>query len=1102
MNPEPDNLKDYNNRMKYSYTSRSAYLKNFIALFCFFISGFAGLLYEICWIRKASLAFGSTTLAISTVVAVFFGGLALGSYFSGRYSIKITNPLKVYAVLEIILGAIILFNPMLFLQAEKLFSFFYPILADSYTLLSFFRFIIAVILILPPTILMGATLPVFCKQYVTNDKKITFSVGLLYGLNTLGAVMGCVICGLYLIPLIGVNQTIYLGGILNLIIGFIILGYIKNLKGTPSKNSRNLLENQSSQDSSPATSFMQENSNYYSCIVSILFFFAGFTAIGNEILWTRYLSLIFHNTVYTYTLTLAVTLSGIVLGSIFIALFADRSNKRERIFGILHILIGLSVFLVPLLPAETWRNLIDSNNLSTHFIIFNLVLLVPAILTGAAFPLAIRMVTSRTNTAAFKVGKMSAVNTAGGISGSLAMGFIIFPILGIYKSLLISTGISLILGFSALIFLDRPFRRRFIVPVITISIIVWYGIPSLTNTKLPEDFLGESEILVDFHEGISANLAVLKKNKSLSLEIDRMWQGQSIKGHQIMAAHIPMLLHDNPKNVLVVGAGVGLTASRFLYYDIDILECVDIEKELFGFVQKHFESSWMDDPRTKLIVEDGRNYISHTEHTYDIISIEVGQVFRPGLASFYTSDFYKRVKERLNKDGIACQFVPILFFDLDEFKSVIRTFTDTFPQSVLMYNTSEFLLIGSINKPIQFREKRLSLLNADRIINEDLDFAYWGGSKYNLNQREIFAAGFLCGPESLSEISSNAPLYRDDRPVLEYKAAINQTSSPEHVINYLRSFIEPPGSILDKYVDENTAAKMIDIRDQNLKDIQASYLAQNILHHSAEDINDLSTLEKALEHNPQNIQIRLQLGIRLSRSGNFHKAITQFVKVIESDPVNLDARINLGIAYMYLGNMEKSLASLFSALKLNPGSYEVHINLGMVFQKQKKWQSSIKHFKEALRLEPHSAEAYYNIGNTMLSLNMLDEAVENYALALQLRPDMAEAAFNTGVAYLKQDMLHEAIGHYLKVIQINPGYIEAYNNVAYAYGRMGEYSEAVKYYKQVIQFDPNAAEAYANVGDMFNAQGDREEAVKYYSLALKIKPDYSETASKLHNLKE
>ena len=226
--------------------------------------------------------------------------------------------------------------------------------------------------------------------------------------------------------------------------------------------------------------------------------------------------------------------------------------------------------------------------------------------------------------------------------------------------------------------LDRNLSLLFRGTAIVISLLIWVGLPLATGTRIPADFLGERGSLVAFREGIGSNLAVLRDKNLLTLEIDRLWQGENRKNQQVMAAHIPMLFHSNPRSVLVVGVGTGQTASRFLMYDIDHLKCVDIEPTIFEFIREHFDSEWMDDGRVALIPEDGRNYLQHSDVKHDVISLEVGQIFRPGVAFFYTADFYRRAREHLNPGGVLTQFVPSLFFTTDQFRSVLRTFLETF----------------------------------------------------------------------------------------------------------------------------------------------------------------------------------------------------------------------------------------------------------------------------------------------------------------------------------------------------------------------------------------------------------------------------------------
>jgi len=996
--------------------------RDLAALVCFFASGFVGLVYEICWIRKASLAFGSTTLALSTVVAVFFGGLALGSYMAGRYSEKSTQPLKVYAFLEIILGLVVLLNPFLFSLTEDLYGLFYPSVMHLPLLLIGIRFAIVLLLILPPTILMGASLPLFCRHFVQKEKHIGLSVGMLYGLNTMGAVMGCLICGFFLMPYLGVNRTIWLGGVINTLIGLIVLGL--KFPGKPFLG----------RDAVPIKSFLDEhNERRETLVISILFFCSGFVALGSEILWTRYLSLIIHNTVRTYTLTLGVILAGIVIGSAFVSAFADRTDRRAFLFGVVHLLSGISALILLMIPAEYWKGVIDTEAVSTHVRIFTLLLLLPAILSGISFPLAVRMVIRDPSLASVGVGRMAAINTMGGIAGSLAVGFLILPMMGLHKGILLTTGMSLLIGFSTLLMLEHAVRYFVKHIIVFISLMAWVGVPLLFGTRLPEDFLAERDELVEFVEGLGSNLAIVKRNETLTLEINRMWQGQDSKGHQIMAAHIPMIMHRDPREVLVVGAGVGQTASRFLFYDIQRLDYVEIERELFGFVKRHFESDWMSDRRLRLIIEDGRNYLLHTNQKYDVVSLEVGQIFRPGLASFYTVDFYANARDRLKSDGIICQFIPISFFSPHEFRSMVRTFLEVFPKSVLWYNTSEFLLVGTVGKEVRFPFRRLDLLFSNDLVSMDLRFAYWGGPVHWLNQAEVFLANFLCGPESLSRLTDGAPIYRDDLPYFEHTTAHEAPTSPEPILDLIRPFLDPFHVLVEGDVGVESLEKIQSTREQNLRDIIADTLYRRVLFREERDMLDqggISLLMNALQWNPDNFRVRIRLGNALIQQGRTLEAITHFEKALNIRPGSHEVHASLGSAHLRQGDATSAVKHFEEALLLGSKRYDVHGDLSTAFLMKGKPDRAIPHLVEALKIKPDSAEAYFNLGIASKMQQNLDEAMSHYQKALELRPDLAEAHFNLGLLLSDQDRLEEAISHYRAALEIRPGYLQARNNLA------------------------------------------------------------------------
>lgn len=931
--------------------------KNVIALICFFLSGFTGIVYEICWIRKSSLVFGNTIFAVSTVVSLFFCGLAIGSYLFGRLSLKESRPVRLYSFLEIGVGFFAVFTILLFNMLQNLYTAFYPLVYENFFILSLIRFLLITIIVLPPAVLMGGTLPLFCRQYVNREERIGFSVGLLYALNTLGAVIGALICGFFMLRHLGINSSIFTCGIVNVFIG-IIAGRLRltALSENVVKDDTGILKQETSHE---PPGVQKDNRRFFNTIpIVILFFFTGFAALGNEIIWIRYLTLIIHNTVYTYTITFAFILTGIVLGSLIISPISDRVKDLSFTFGILSILTGLSVMLVLFVPAFLWDDFIDTQNISQILLVCVSIFLIPSVLSGSLFPLAIRMVVRSPLYAGIGVGKMTAVNTIGGVLGSLCIGFFSITLLGIQNSIMLTTGISVCAGIAAVLFINKNYKSVYKISISILALLLWCAIPAITGTSLPKDFLEGENRLVDFREGINSNLAVVKWENINTLEINRLWQGEQRKSHQIMAAHIPMIMHSAPKDVAVIGIGVGQTASRFLYYDIDRLDCIDIEPELFDIIRKYFNANWLDDPRVNVIVEDGRNYFSGTNKKYDLVSIEIGQMFRPSLASFYTEDFYRIIREKMNPGGVVCQFVPLVFLDIEELLSVIRTFIEVFPESILWYNRYEFLITGSVQKKLKLTKNRIELIKNDSIINNDLEYFYWGGYRNSLNIPEVFAAGFLCGKEGLKGLTKGASVYNDDKPVLEYEVSKKQryhVKNIEKMLDRIKKHIDPVEMLYKRQVDDSILAKVDFIRDYNLKNIIAmDWLRQYV------ETDDVSMLKNAVRWNPYNSGITYDLGIALVKKGKYKTAERYFRQTINLEPDNLNA----------------------------------HNNIGYVLAKMGKYQEAIKHYKETIRIKPDNEYAYNNIGVALAKIGKTKSACEYFSKAIEINPEYKDAKMN------------------------------------------------------------------------------------------------------------
>jgi spermidine synthase len=809
----------------------------------------------------ASLVFGSTIFALSTVLAVFFFGLAVGSYWFGRIGERIDHPLRLFAGLELAVGLLALLSVPAFDAIDAIYGSVFRFSGDQWAVLTLARILLISVVLLPPTILMGGTLPLFCRRFVVDEDRIANSVALLYGVNTLGAAAGCAATGFLLLPELGARAAISTGFCLNLVVGIGVISL---------RLPRHPID-RTSVPEKPTEVAARDRS-----VISLLVFLAGFVVLGNEILWTRYLALLVRNTVYTYTTTLTVVLVGIVLGSVLIGRSSDRWKSRPYAFGLLQITSGLLLLAAMLLPPGVW-DLVGYDK----WWIYMIVLLPPAVLTGASFPLAVRLAVSDPAAASSGVGRLTAINTLGGIAGSLLVGFIVLPVAGLHTTLLSMSGLSLVTGFIAWALLDRSGslqRRR---AGAASACAVWLGIPILLGTRIPEDFLAHGGELVAYREGLNSNLAVLGSGTQRTLEIDLLWQGTNANTHQAVVADHMLLLHPNPRRVLVIGVGAGKMPERVLRYDVDELDCVDIEPAVFDIIHDHFDARWMADPRVELIRADGRNFLVYTPSSYDAIAIEVGQISRPGIAFFYTAEFYRAARTKLAPGGLLTQFVPLGWLTPEQLRSVVATFIDSFPQASLWYNTWELLLIGVNGEETNFDMSRLDWLSSNPEIREQLRYAHWGGPQYNLNRPEVFLASFLTGPEGLAAMAGTV-LIHDDRPILD-RVVFN--SSIAETVDLIRANLQP----VNRWLDLSAVSPALDrdsiqdIREKNLDDLlaSASLRRANAIRFKGSIEQRVQLLAEAVQHNPENFQAQRRYGDELVQQQRFDEARSAYQAALQ-----------------------------------------------------------------------------------------------------------------------------------------------------------------------------------------------------------------------------
>lgn len=758
-------------------------------LLLFFLSGASGLAYEVVWSRTLSLIFGATALGISTVLAAFMAGLALGSWWLGRVADRHPDPVRLYGLLEAGIGVYALAVPVVFQVVEAGYVGYYRLAEPSFWVLSLFRFLLCFLALLIPTTLMGGTLPALSRAVGGDEPSMGRGIGGLYAVNTFGAVVGAFGTGFLLLPWLGVRATTILAGAVNLSIAAVVL---YGLTGRGRQVVR---------EEAPAVRRGRITLTGRQKLVMLAAGVSGFCAFCYEVAWTRTLTLSFGGSVYAFSTMLVGFLLGIALGSALASLASDRLKDPVGGLGLVQLGIGATALLVtPLLghlPAyvlEGFRRF-GAGFLSFQIVQFALcmaVMLVPAALMGAAFPIGVRAISPKRSEVGESVGVLYASNTFGTILGSFAAGFILLPALGPQKTILASVTVNTVLG---LVLTLVSGRRRLLAAVLVgagaCAGVAWamppwsrellasgiyvYGPTMLKDPAVGVDARGalKDADIVYYRDGLSCTVAVLQGGRSRayvrSLALngkvdasDGAWDMMT----QRLLAHIPLLLADRLKSVLVIGAGSGCTAGTALLYPARSVDVVEIEPAVIEASQRffsHINRRYWEDPRVSIIVGDGRNHVMMTTKKYDCIISEPSNPWISGVSNLFTVDHYRRVKEHLAPGGIFCQWLPAYYMSPEDFRIAVRTLYQVFPNLTLWLSPPIYndVLLVATEKPLRPDPELLLRRMAVPTIRDDL---------VDMQIRGPWGLLSLClmSNEDVAEYCGDGAVHSDDRPVLEY----------------------------------------------------------------------------------------------------------------------------------------------------------------------------------------------------------------------------------------------------------------------------------------------------------------------------------------------
>ena len=815
-----------------------------------FGSGACALIYQTVWLRQFRLIFGASTAASAAVLAIFMGGLGFGGYLIGKRADRARNPVALYGMLEIGVSIFAILTPLLFWLVRHL----YLVMGGSFTLGMFvatvMRLILSVIVLAVPTLLMGGTLPAASRAVERPGDAGRLGVSILYASNALGAVIGTLLSTFYLLETFGNFKTLIAAALLNGLIGMSAIAYSNRLRA-PRGRSRSMhdeIEEETTRESTPVLHALAPPRLIYAAAAIV-----GFAFFLMEIVWYRMLAPILGGTTYTFGLILAVALAGIGSGSFAYALLR-RARGTVAAFAIfcafealllavpfaLGDRIAAFALFLRALGAVGFIGYVIGWSLVTAIVVFP-----PAFVAGAQFPLLISLLGEGRENVGHDVGTAYLWNTVGAIAGAIAGGFGVLPLLSAPGAWRASVAFLVALVVAALFWGRRVVLGVASLGTAAMAILLLFATGPTAFWRHSPIGAGRVELskpsrnaLIDFAhtrrrttvweaEGIESSVSVADAD-GFAFIVNGKSDGHARldAGTQIMGGILPALLHPNPRRAAVIGLGTGTTAGWLASVpSIERVDTVEIEPSIVHVAEMctAVNRDVLHNPKSKVRIGDGREFLLARGGTYDIISSEPSNPYRAGIANLFTTEFYRAVMARLNRGGIFAQFLQAYEVDAPTIRTIYATITGVFPD-VETWQTGggDLLLIGS-REPIVHRwdlvEQRLSF---EPYRSAVLDA--WGVT----DTAGVFAR-YVCGTETARRLGLGVPLNTDDRPVVEYAFARTLGSSGQFDIAELRSFARSRADDLPNEVRAVPGALQI----------EAERLSIGVAHNAKIDLPDI-----------------------------------------------------------------------------------------------------------------------------------------------------------------------------------------------------------------------------------------------------------------------
>ena len=761
----------------------------------FFLSGVAGLVYELIWVRELYQFFGSTIHSVTTVVAAYMGGLGLGAYVMGRRADRHANPARLYGILELAIGVFGIASPLVFRGVGGAYLELARAVAPGLWAATAIKFVFAFAVLLVPTFLMGGTLPILTRAFAgTRTDHLRRELALFYGLNTLGGVVGCMLAGYVLVEYVGLRTSLFGTGVVNLALGAAALALAGS--GATAMSEPNAEPSAAGLETSAATRRL----------ALWLIAITAFASLLYEIAWTRVLVLVVGSSTYAFTTILACFLLGIGLGSL-VAIGRGRPPRALLIrsaliqggIGVLAALLfpffrALPVYIIGTLQVPF---LSPTELLVLHGLAIAVVVVPPAVGMGLSFPLLAELAAERTGTTGRESGRAYLANTLGSIAGAVVTGFLLIHLIGSERTLeigvLVNVGAAAVMAWwlyrergtgGVPLAIERvPVVIGALALVIAFATPSWsrrlldrgpaiYGRESMNRRELHNFLRGLGAEQLTFDEGWNAVISVWRNGGATWLKSNGKSDASSVAdmNTQVMVGLLPALVHPAPKRAFIIGFGSGATARTVADVPgIERIDLVEIERAVLRAAPQLalINGDVLRDPRLHVIEDDARSALQLARAPYDIIAAEPTNPWIAGVAALFTRDFFRVVDAHLAADGVFSQWVQTYRVPQGVISVVVANLRAVFPYVEMWYANSSDLILLASRRPLRWSEARVAALMTPGT-PLGLSFHDW----LEVDRPSQLLGRFLLGERGTAMLAGAARFpHSDDQPGLEFVAA-------------------------------------------------------------------------------------------------------------------------------------------------------------------------------------------------------------------------------------------------------------------------------------------------------------------------------------------